>query len=273
MSLLNGALRNGALAIVLITQLARADDAETMAARGEVLAGLAGCEACHTADDGPSFAGGHRIETPRGTFIGTNITPDPDAGIGAWREQDFVRALRRGRSPSGRAYWPAFPYPSFHALTDDDLADLWAYLQRVPASARPNAPQEPARSNLGGLGRMVWRSLYFSRRTPLSWAGTPEDRGRYLVEVVGHCAECHTPRGKLGQLRRGEGLAGQVDPPAPDIRATTLSWSTRDWSYFLEDGLTPEGDVVSASMLRVVHDGTARLSKEDRGAIAAYLAN
>ncbi|MEQ1508054.1 MAG: c-type cytochrome, partial [Myxococcota bacterium] len=112
-------------------------------ANGELLAGLAGCGACHTADGGAPYAGGGPIETRFGTFRATNLTPDPEHGLGGWTERDFARAMRDGRAPDGHAYWPVFPYPAFSGLTDADLADLWAYLRTIPPSATPNVASEP----------------------------------------------------------------------------------------------------------------------------------
>ena len=106
--------------------------------RGRVLAGLGNCAGCHTADDGEPYAGGHAIETTFGTFYGTNLTPDPEHGIGQWTREDFVRAMRRGRTPRGASYYTAFPFAAFTGLTDRDLDDLWAYLGTLEPSSRPD---------------------------------------------------------------------------------------------------------------------------------------
>ena len=108
------------------------------ASRGAVWAELGSCGACHTAEEGAPYAGGHAIETDRGTFYGPNITPDPTHGIGEWTYDDFVRAMRHGRSPAGHTYWPAFPYPAYTHLRDAELADLWAYLRTLSPSDRPD---------------------------------------------------------------------------------------------------------------------------------------
>ena len=114
---------------------------------GERLAGLAGCAACHTASAGEPFAGGHAIRTRFGTFYGSNITPSV-AGLKGWSRDDFEKALRKGRSPHGGVYWPAFPYTSFGGMNDSDLDDLWAFLGTVPPSERANQPHEGTRSNV-----------------------------------------------------------------------------------------------------------------------------
>jgi mono/diheme cytochrome c family protein len=239
--------------------------------RGRLLTGLGGCQACHTADDGEPWAGGHAIETRFGTFYGTNLTPDPEHGLGAWTDEDFVRAMRRGRSPDGRAYWPAFPYASFTRLTDADLADLWAFLRTLPAVSRPDTAQEPRPSR---LGLSTWRLLFFSAR---EWEPLDDpvlDRGAYLGEVVGHCGECHTPRSSLGRPKRREALAGSEGPPydSPDIRAEALAdWSDADLLELFTSGMEPDGDFVGAGMRHVIRQGTRYLPEEDRLALVAWL--
>lgn len=247
-------------------------------ARGEVLAGLGGCEACHTADEGPPYAGGHRIETAFGTYVGSNLTPDLEHGLGAWTYPKFERAMRHGKRPEGGSYFPAFPYPSFSGLTDADLQDLWAYLGTLPAVDRANAPHEVQglRGWRGGLG--LWRLLYFRPWTsPKEAVSEQQQRGAYLVDVVGHCGECHTPRNGLGALRGRDYLAGAIEPPHPAPNLTTHAWGLGGWSEsdmasFLEDGMTPEGDFTGGEMNRVVRQGTAHLSDEDRRAMASWLA-
>jgi mono/diheme cytochrome c family protein len=240
-------------------------------ARGAEIAGLAGCAACHTAAGGPPLAGGYALPTPSGTFYGTNLTPDPDHGLGAWSLQDFDRALRHGRSPAGHAYWPAFPYTSFTGLTDQEVADLWAWVQSFPPVPTPNRTHDVDRER-GILG--LWRRLYFvDRGGPRPFADPVLDRGQHLAEVVGHCGECHTPRGPRGNLLRGRAYTGSTTPPepAPAIDRTSLAaWSEADWVTFLELGMTPNGDFVGGEMARVVREGTSRLNDSDRHALARY---
>lgn len=246
------------------------------AARGEVLAGLGGCAACHTADDGAPYAGGHAVVTRFGTFYGSNLTPDPEHGLGRWSFADFVRAMREGLAPDGHAYWPAFPYPAFTGSSDADLVDLWAYLRTLPPDSSPDRPHavRPLYDRPSSLA--LWRSLGFR---PGPWTDDPErddawNRGAYLVRTIGHCGECHTPRGGVGVPRRGRELAGSDDPRAPNLtpHADGLGdWTEGDLVDFLESGMTPEGDVVGGHMGRVVELGTAQLTDADRAAIAAYL--
>ncbi len=244
--------------------------------RGRVLAAVGSCGACHTlsAREG-AYAGGYAIETPQGTFFGPNLTPHPTAGLGAWDFSDFKRAMVKGRSPSGQRYWPAFPYPSYTRLSEQDLADLWAYLQTLPASPRANTPHD-----LGGRTRfpamLLWRALYF-RAGPLRADPTQTEtwnRGAVLGKGIGHCGECHTPRNRFGAPSRGAPLSGHSQPPepAPDISQRRLSdWSLSDTVSFFEDGMTPNGDIVGGEMARIVETGTAHLLPAEREALAEWL--
>jgi len=238
---------------------------------GAVLAGLAGCEACHTSDEGEPFAGGHPIESPYGVFYGSNLTPDPTHGLGGWEYADFERAIRRGKGPK-HAYWPAFPYPSFGWMTDSDLEDIWAFLQTLPPVAEPDLPHEgPA-----GWKRWAWRRLsYRPRPFEADPEATPaQQRGQYLVDAVGHCGECHSPRNKYGKVLMDAYLEGGTKPfsKAPAIDSQALAeWSESDVDTFLEMGMLPDGDFVGKEMYRVIEDGTSKLSADDRSAIAAWL--
>ncbi len=245
-------------ALLLLSGLSLAQDA----ARGEVLAGLASCEACHTAPDGEPYAGGHRVQTDFGTFVGSNLTPHPEHGLGQWTQADFYRAMRRGRGPQGTRYWPAFPYTSFTGLQDRELDDLWAHLQTVPPVDRPQEPHETSR---GRWQLALWRPLVFRPRGPA--AG--QSQGEYLVRAVGHCGECHTPRGSLGGLQERRHFQGSpgLAPPIHD-----LGWRADEWADFLESGMTPEYDIPGGQMGRIIRDGTARLSEEERRAMAQWLA-
>lgn len=227
--------------------------------RGAVLAGLGGCEACHTADEGAPYAGGHAIETPYGTFYGSNLT-----SLDGWTLDDFVRAMRKGRSPSGKTYWPAFPYEDFQMMTDEDLADIWAFLQALPDDPTPNVPHDdPA-----GWKRWAWRMLYFKQRD------APQDPGGYLVDAVGHCGACHTPRKGRGQRDWKRYLQGGTPPfnKAPAIDASALQdWTVSDLESFFEMGMLPDGDFTGGGMYRVIEHGTSKLEPGERTAIAEWL--
>lgn len=239
---------------------------------GAILAGLGGCRACHTADDGPPYAGGHAVETAKGTFYGTNLTPDPVHGLGGWSFEDFRRAMRQGRAPDGHRYWPAFPYTSFTRMNDEDLHDLWAFLQTLEPVARPDRDHEdiPARWKLGPLRMLAFDEGAWSTESP----DAELDRGAYLGTAVGHCRECHTPRSSIGRIKRRHELEGS-EPPfvrAPAIDPSALAdWSEDDLDTFLTLGMDPEGDFPGGGMQRIVEEGTSKLSDADRRALVRWL--
>jgi mono/diheme cytochrome c family protein len=253
------------------------------AQRGLYLSKAGGCIGCHTqATKDPKeavpYAGGRALKTPFGTFYGPNITPHPTAGIGKWSEADFIRAIREGRRPDGAHYFPAFPYPSFTRITDADLRDLWAYLRSLPPSARASQEHE-----LGILYRWrflvgFWKWLYFtpgpmgedSKRPPAS------NRGHYLVDALGHCGECHTPRSFMGGPKPDRYLAGTDKGPegkavANITPARLKSWSDAELRDFLQTGMTADGDVTAETMGEVVTNTTSQLTPGDLAALIAYL--
>jgi mono/diheme cytochrome c family protein len=250
------------------------------AKRGAYLAKAAGCEGCHTEkkDGAAPYAGGRELKTPFGTFYGPNITPHAEAGIGRWREADFLRALRAGVRPDGAHYFPAFPYPSFTQITEADARDLWAFFRSLPPDARRNRPHE-LRAPYGWRFMIgPWKWLFF---TPGPYAADPArpaalNRGAYLVEALGHCGECHTPRNFLGGSKRERRLAGTASGPegksVPNLTPAKLKkWDDRDLREFLQSGLTPDGDVAAEAMGEVVRNTTSQLSAEDLAAMIAYL--
>lgn len=250
------------------------------AKRGAYLAKAAGCAGCHTEkkDDAVSFAGGRELKTPFGTFFGPNITPHPDAGIGRWSEADFLRALRTGVRPDGAHYFPAFPYPSFTRISDADARDLWAFLRTLPPNARKNRPHE-LRAPYGWRFLVgPWKGMFFTQGP---FAADPArsptlNRGAYLVEALGHCGECHTPRNFLGGTKRDRQLAGAASGPdgkrVPNLTPARLKkWDDRDLKEFLQSGLTPDGDVPAETMGEVIRNTTSQLTPEDLTALIAYL--
>ena len=204
-------LKAGAFILLSGAWIASAS-AQGDAKRGEYLAKAGGCLGCHTEEKKGAvpFAGGRALKTPFGTFYGPNITPHQLAGIGRWSEADFMRALRHGRRPDGANYFPAFPYPSFTKITDNDLRDLWAYLRTLPASSRPS--REHDLSFFFGWRFLVtiWKWFFFTPGAFASIQGISDivNRGSYLVQALGHCGECHTPRNFLGGPKRSRFLAG-----------------------------------------------------------------
>jgi len=249
------------------------------AKRGEYLAKAGGCAGCHTeAKQGAvPYAGGRALKTPFGTFYGPNITPHPQAGIGRWSEADFVRALRQGLRPDGAHYFPAFPYPSYTKISDADLRDLWAYLRTVAPSERARQAHD-LRFPFGWRFLVAgWKWLYF---TPGPQADDPGrspqlNRGAYLVQALGHCGECHTPRNALGGPRRNRYLAGGKGPDGkaiPNLTPTGLKKSSdKDLRDLLTTGLRPDGDVLADAMGEVVSNTTSQLRPADLAALIAYL--
>ncbi len=244
------------------------------AAAGEVVYWASGCGSCHAAEGDDTkliLAGGDRLASDFGTFVVPNISPSP-AGIGGWSQEDFANAVLKGTTPGGAHYYPAFPYASYGKMTDQDLVDLWAFMQRLPPDDTPSAPHELSfpfniRLAVGG-----WKFLYQS--DDYVQPADPSERGRYLVEALAHCAECHTPRDPLGGLDTSRWMAGAPNPSGrgtiPALTPDELTWSEADIAYYLETGFTPDFNSAGGSMTSVVQN-LAKLPPEDRAAIAAYV--
>ena len=241
-----------------------------------------GCS-CHTdtKNDGAFLAGGRPINTPFGTFFGTNISPDPATGIGKWTDEDFVRAMTKGLSPEGNHYFPVFPYTSFHNITQEDLIALKAYLFSIPAVNQKNIPHDL----ILPFGRqallMIWKNVVWSPQTFIS---NPEktkswNRGAYIAQALAHCGECHTPRNMLGGLKSYLHFSGSKEGPegelAPNITPHKITgigdWTKVDISYFLETGMKPDGDYTQGLMAEVIEHGYYYLKVEDLDAVAEYL--
>lgn len=248
------------------------------ATRGEQVFTAAGCADCHTAPgskDDRLLAGGQTFVTAFGTFVAPNISPDPLDGIGGWTLVDFASALKRGVSPEGRHYYPAFPYAAYTKMADQDIADLWAFWQALPESRSPSAAHDLIFPFSIRRGIGVWKMLFFTDDWVMQDAATAElERGRYLVEALAHCGECHTPRGPMGALRRDRWLAGAANPSGsgrvPGLRPGQLAWDAEAIAYYLETGFTPDYDSAGGHMAEVVGN-FAQLPAEDRAAVAAYL--
>ena len=249
-------------------------------ARGAYLAKAAGCQGCHTdkAEGAIPFAGGRALKTPFGTFYGPNITPDPQNGIGQWSLQDFTRALRLGQRPDGAHYFPAFPYTSFTQISDNDVADLWAYFKSLPPNKRANSAHEISFPFQFRFLVTIWQWLYFK---PGAFEANPQlspeiNRGAYLTNALGHCTECHTPRNRLGASRNDRFLAGGMGPEGKNVPNLTPArlkkqWNDAELNDFLSSGQTPDGDVPAEAMREVINNSTGQLTKEDLKALIAYL--
>ena len=247
--------------------------------RGAIIFAAAGCASCHAAPEASGadklvLSGGLAFASPFGTFYAPNISSHATEGIGGWSALDLVNAMRFGTSPDGQHYYPAFPYSSYTRVAPPDIVDLHAYMQTLPASDQPSRAHEVGfpfniRRSLGG-----WKLLFMASGPVMDTPGLPESvlRGRYLVEGLGHCAECHTPRGLLGNLQLSNWLNGAAHPSGkgriPALRG--IDWSEADIAEYLKSGFTPDFDTAGAEMADVV-ENTSKLSDEDRKAIAAYI--
>ena len=247
--------------------------------RGEQVFRAAGCASCHADPDikddpTPALTGGYRIESPFGTFVAPNISPSKQ-GIAGWSVQDLANALIAGVSPGGKHFYPAFPYTTYANMTLGDVADLKAFMDTLPPSERANVPHELGFPFTVRRGLGLWKRLNLKPGWVLAEVSTPQqERGRYLVEALGHCAECHTPRDSTGGLDRSRWMAGAPNPSdkgtIPPLTPATLKWSENDIAYYLETGLKPDFDTAGGQMVKVIRN-LARLPASDRMAIVAYL--
>lgn len=250
------------------------------AAKGEPVFWAAGCASCHMAPDAKGDAqlvlkGGQRFPSDFGTFIAPNISQDPKHGIGGWTLLNLANALKRGVSPEGEHLFPALPYASYAKMELQDVADLYAFLQTLPADPTPSAEHELTFpfSRREAVG--VWKLLFLSEDWALPGSLTPTaTRGRYIAEALAHCGECHTPRNLLGGMNTSAWLGGAPNPSGkgriPNITPAKLTWSAEEILSFLTTGFTPDFDVVSGQMAHVV-ENLARLPATDRVAVVEYL--
>ncbi|MEX2941319.1 cytochrome c [Serratia fonticola] len=247
-------------------------------ARGRYLTQAADCAACHTAAGGAPLAGGYPLDTPFGTIYGSNLTPSADQGIGRWTKDDFFLALTQGVAPGGRHLYPAMPYTSYKGISREDADAIYAYLMSRPAvdvAIPANDMPFPFNQRMALIG---WNLLFRnSDPLPASSQGSSAEwqRGRYLSDVLGHCGECHTPRGMLGQMEVNKPMQGGDLGRfiAPDITPQALAqrgWTPEDLSRFLSTGLAPQGSAFS-EMHMVVDLSTRHLTPEDHRALVTYL--
>lgn len=245
--------------------------------RGETLAAIGGCATCHTLPGGGELAGGVRLQTPFGAIYSTNITPDPQTGIGGWPEEAFRRAMRRGVARDGRYLYPAFPYDHFTKMTDEDIGAIYAYLMSRPAVQAPARPQE-LRFPFNIRLLMAGWNLLFLKEGPLRPDPSQTEawnRGAYLVEGPGHCAACHSPRNAFGARDRSRDYAGGVaegwySPALNDASPAPVPWDEDALVNYLYDGWDEEHGIAAGPMRDVVGH-TAALAEDDVSAIATYL--
>jgi mono/diheme cytochrome c family protein len=248
---------------------------------GKTMFLVGGCASCHATpnqEDKTRLGGGLGLKSPFGTFFTPNISPDRKEGIGGWSEADFVTAMWKGTAPDGSHYYPAFPYTSYQRMKLEDVRDLFAYLKTLPpVEGKPRDHDLPfhlkVRRLLGG-----WNFLFLDGQQfkPDPSKSEEWNRGAYLVNGPGHCAECHSPRNVFGAIIARERFAGGPDPEGgdgwvPNITPAGIGdYSQRDIERILETGDMPDGDSVGGAMTAVV-DNISKISAADRAAIALYL--
>jgi len=251
-------------------------DPATIAA-GKYLAAAGDCASCHTAEGGETFAGGRPLATPFGTIYSANITPDPKTGIGNLNSARFYQLMAYGADGLLAPLYPAMPYTSFHNVTRVDSDALFAYFMSVPAVEQPATPNEMSFPfNIRPL-MFGWNFLFASRRPFEKNPDKDEvwNRGAYLVEGLGHCGECHTPRNTLSAMEANRALEGAVISgfEAPNITATALAergWNREDLVLYFEAGASPQGSAFG-EMFLAVKNLLRLLTHDDRMAIATYL--
>jgi len=248
---------------------------------GKTMFLVGGCASCHATpnqEDKTRLGGGLGLKSPFGTFFTPNISPDRKEGIGGWSEVDFVTAMWKGTAPDGSHYYPAFPYTSYQRMKLEDVRDLFAYLKTLPpVEGKPRDHDLPfhlkVRRLLGG-----WNFLFLDGQQfkPDPSKSEEWNRGAYLVNGPGHCAECHSPRNVFGAIIARERFAGGPDPEGgdgwvPNITPAGIGdYSQRDIERILETGDMPDGDSVGGAMTAVV-DNISKISAADGAAIALYL--
>jgi len=250
-------------------------------ANGKTMFHAGGCASCHATpdqEDKTRLGGGMALKSPFGTFYSPNISSDARDGIGGWSEADFVSAMWKGTSPDGRHYYPAFPYTSYQKMKMEDVRDLFAYLKTLPAvTGKARDHDLPAHFK---IRRMLgaWKFLFLDGQPFKPDASKPADwnRGAYLVNAPGHCAECHSPRNFLGGIVSKQRFAGGPDPEGGDGSVPNITqagigdYSDKDIALILATGEMPNGDSVGGAMTAVVRN-TGQLAPEDRAAMAIYV--
>ena len=274
-----GAVLAGAIFGVALAQEGVKPD-PALIAKGEYLARAGDCIACHTAPEGKLFAGGLPMPTPFGTLYSTNITPDPETGIGRWTADQFFNLMHHGRSPDSGLIYPAMPFGSYTKVTREDSDAIFAYLQSVSPVKQPNRPNDlrfPYNNRSLIIG---WRTLYFNEG---EYKPDPEqsaewNRGAYLVEGLGHCAMCHTQINALGGSSESDAFQGGLIPMqewyAPSLvsnkEAGLGDWSIKDIVDYLHTGVSARG-AVYGPMSEVVYNSLQYLTEDDIRAMAVYL--
>ncbi|WP_339485429.1 c-type cytochrome [Pseudomonas sp. EL_65y_Pfl2_R95] len=251
--------------------------AEDQAQRGAYLARAADCMACHTQPGGAPYAGGLPIVSPFGTIYGTNITPSKEHGIGLYSDEEFFAALTEGKRRDGANLYPAMPYTSYHLMPREDSDAIHAYLKTIEPIERA-APETSLSFPFNvRLGLLAWNMVYADdlQLQPAEGKSAAWKRGQYMVEVLGHCGECHTPRSQTGAMELDKRLTGGVlnGYLAPSLLTNDLAargWNHQDLSSFLKHGMSAQGTMFN-EMYPVFHNSTQHLSDADLAAMATFL--
>ena len=251
--------------------------------RGFYLARISGCISCHTDTNKNAqiLGGGREILSPYGSFYSPNITIDFEEGIGNWSDQDFINAVRYGIRPDGKFYYPVFPYNSYKMMNDSDILDIKAWINTQNAVSLENKPHEISFPASWRSLLKPWRWLFFNSNEDSFYGQLSNklNRGAYLVEVLGHCGECHTPRNMFGELKSARMFAGTRYGPAgqfiPNITAdydTGIGkWTEAELTYFLRTGLKPNGDDVTGDMREIIENSLRHLNDSDIRSMTLYL--
>jgi mono/diheme cytochrome c family protein len=267
-----------AATVACAAESAAAADQATIA-RGEYLARAGDCTACHTAEGGQPFAGGQALQSPFGPIYAPNITPDRATGIGDWSDDDFYRAMHEGVGKHGQHLYPAFPYPWFTKVTRDDVLAIKAYLFSLPpVNARSHETRLPFPFNIRA-GIAGWNAAFvnFGEFRPDPAKSDQINRGAYLAEGLGHCGDCHTPKGPAMEPDTSKAYSGGAFDVwyAPNITSDKKrgvgAWSDADLAAYLKTGLVRGKGVAVGPMSQTIHDSLAYLTDQDINAIVAYL--
>lgn len=254
---------------------------QEMIDHGEMLASAGYCSTCHTVPGGQSYAGNYEMHTGFGTIYSSNITPDPETGIGRWSEDAFIRAMRTGVSRDGHHLLPAFPYEHFNKMTDHDLKAIYAYIMTsIPAvNEEKKANSIPFPLNVRWL-QAGWKLLFADTSTfePDPQHSDQWNRGAYLAEGVAHCGACHTPRNAVGaeqydQMYEGAAIDGWIAPSLTASNPSPLPWRQQDFYTYLRTGNSTLHGSTAGPMAPVVHKGLAALPDRDIQAISLYLSH
>jgi mono/diheme cytochrome c family protein len=288
-------IQSAALLLISLNIMAEAPLFKDQIERGKYYFNTSGCMNCHSPDRNSPLSGGKKMETDFGLFYTPNISSDKTNGIGAWTNEQFVKAVKRGISPKGQFYYPTFSFPAYSKMTDEDVIAMKAYIDSLPPRSEINKEHELKFPYNNRIIMAGWRALNFRSKNlckedeavfkyqgtfrPVTSQSKEWNRGAYLVESTLHCTECHTPRNKLGGLESKAWMSGTPFAEENKVASNITSdmetglgkWSTEDWKTFLQEGTTPDGDDVGGEMYRIIKYGTAKLSDSDLDDVVVYL--